>query len=350
MIRADMAYGALCAKTRALYGKRLRLSDYRHMAGLASVEDVMDYLRRTPGWTAAVGRLPERYGGGFIGRVELEAVLWEQVYAEYGGLSHYVPREDRAIMRFPVLLAEVRAILAALRRLKAGRLRETPPSFRLLAGSSLDPKALWACPGYDALAEAAKDTIYHAALLRMRPGEGEGLPDYAAAEALLRSTYFSHMYRIIHRQYAGETRAVLLRSYGEQIDLLNIIHILRLKTYFPGVDSYFAVLFPFNYRLRPDFIRALCAAPDAAGVFALLKSSPYASSFTDVDVGEVEDYYRRAFYAFNKRRLISGKPSIYTAMAYLNLKELELRALVTVIESVKYGAPYDDSFARLIGD
>ena len=350
MIRADMTYGALCAKTRALYGKRLRLADYQHMAGLESVEDVMEYLRLKPGWSAAVGHLLEQYGGGFIGRVELEAVLWDQVYTEYAGLSHYVPRSDRAIMQFPVLLAEVRAILATLRRLKAGHVKDTPVSFRLLAGSRLDPKVLWTLSDYAALTEAAKETIYHAALRRMRPAEGEALPDYAAAEALLRSTYFSHMYRVIHKQYAGETQKVLLRAYGEQIDLLNIIHILRLKTYFPGVDSYFAVLFPFNYRLRPEFIRALCAAPDAAGVFELLKGSPYASSFTDVDVGEVEDYYRRAFYSFNKRQLISGRPSIYTAMAYLNLKELELRALVTVIESVKYGAPYDDSFARLIGD
>ena len=33
MKNAEMTYGALSAKIRALYGKRLRLADYQHMAG-----------------------------------------------------------------------------------------------------------------------------------------------------------------------------------------------------------------------------------------------------------------------------------------------------------------------------
>ena len=52
-------------------------------------------------------------------------------------------------------------------------------------------------------------------------------------EAALRTAYFSHLYRIVHCQYTGRTQKVLLRALGEQIDLLNIIHVLRLKTYFP---------------------------------------------------------------------------------------------------------------------
>ena len=42
-------------------------------------------------------------------------------------------------------------------------------------------------------------------------------------------------------------------------------------------------------------------------------------------------------------------PSIYTAIAYLELKELELGVLVNVIESVKYGVPYHAEFANLVG-
>ena len=48
---------------------------------------------------------------------------------------------------------------------------------------------------------------------------------------------------------------------------------------------------------------------------------------------------------FNKRQLWRP-PSIYTAIAYLELKELELGVLVNVIESVKYGVPYH---AALVG-
>lgn len=75
-------------------------------------------------------------------------------------------------------------------------------------------------------------------------------------------------------------------------------------------------------------------------VFALLRDSPYRDCFDGVAVGAVEEYYQRAICRFNKRQLAAVPPSIYTAVAYLELKELELSVLINVIESVKYGVPY----------
>ena len=49
MIGALMTYGALTAKTKALYGKRLRTADFEHMAALGSETDVLEYLRTQPG-------------------------------------------------------------------------------------------------------------------------------------------------------------------------------------------------------------------------------------------------------------------------------------------------------------
>ena len=346
MIGSLMTYGALSTKAKALFGRRLRFGDYERMAALGSAAELLEDLQQLPGWAVATSKL--RREGGYVGRMELEAALWEQVYADYGALNHFVPREDRLLMEFPVLLAEQRAILAALRRLKANQAGEKDSPQPLFRGK-VDTELLARCTNFEELLAACRGSLYYSPLLRLRTPAPGPPPDYTAVEALLQSAYFSHMYRVIHRNYEGETRAVLLRSYGEQVDLLNIIHILRLKTYFPGETDYVSVLFPFNYRLRPELVRDLCAAPDAAGVFSLLRTSPYAQSFEDVDVTDVEDYYRRAFYRFNRRQLTQGRPCVYTAVAYLNLKQQELEMLVNVIESVKYGVPYDASFARLIG-
>ena len=64
---------------------------------------------------------------------------------------------------------------------------------------------------------------------------------------------------------------------------------------------------------------------------------------------DAEEYYRRALYTFNKHQVMAAPPSIYTAMAYLDLKELEMMVLVNVIESVKYGVPYHAALAELVG-
>ena len=93
---------------------------------------------------------------------------------------------------------------------------------------------------------------------------------------------------------------------------------LRLKTYFPQTEpeTYLRVLFPFHYRLNPDFTRALCAAPGVDDVFVLLRDSPYRDCFDGVAVGAVEEYYQRAICRFNKRQLAAVPPSIYTCLLY----------------------------------
>lgn len=338
-------YEALAAKVRAMYGKRLKMDDFEHISTLRSEREVLEYLRNHPGWKRALGQVPDME----IHRAQLETLLQNEVRQEYVALNHYVPRKDKFALSFPVMLCELDQILAVLRRLAArGKVKpevELPPDF--LLHSRLDYSALYKCTDYAGLAAAARETIYGAPLALFHPTEQTPLPDYTATEVLLRSTYYSTLYRRAARSYAGETRRVLLRALGQQVDLLNVTHILRLKKYFPGDNRYLSSLFPINYRLKPDLVRALLEAPDAEGVFSLLASSPYAAVFADRDVPSLEAYSLRTFARFNHRQLTSGAPSVYTAIAYLNLKDLAMKALINDIECVKYGVPFDPFLARL---
>lgn len=338
-------YEALAVKVRAMYGKRLRMEDYEHISTLSSETAVLDYLRTHPGWKRALASVTDTV----VDRPRLENLLLNEIREEYMALSHYVPRRDRFVLSFPVMLCELNEILAALRRLAArGHVKPAiaiPPAF--LLHSKLDYPALSRCADYNELAAAARDTIFGPPLSLFRPVDGHPLPDYTATEVLLRSTYYSALYRYSSRHYTGETRKILLRSLGQQADLLNVTHILRLKRYFPRDSRYLSSLFPFNDRLKPPFIRAMMEAPDADAVFDLLADSPYAGIFADRNVPQLEAYSLRTFARFNHRQLSSGPPSVYTAIAYLTLKDLELKALVNDIECVKYGVPFDPFLARL---
>lgn len=348
MISSYTRYGALSAKVRAMYGKRLRLADFEHMASLTDQRDVLGLLRGAHGWAAAANSLSDSQG--YVGRVELEEALDIQLDHDYESLSHFVPKGDKALVSFPMRRRELEEIMAALRRLKSGEWeheKPLPPS-----GLKIDRMALHACTDYPGLLSAVKESIYSAPLVQLKPSQAGELPDYPTAEVILQSAYYAHLYKTIHQNYGGETEKALLRSFGEQVDLLNLIHLLRVKTYFPGEDGFYSVLFPFGYKLRSDKLKLMRGAATAEDVFTLLADTPYAKAFDDLPhtASAVETYYRRAFYQLNKRQLSGGEPSVYTAVAYLNLKELELQALINVIESVKYGVRYDDSFARMVGD
>lgn len=338
-------FGALAAKVRAMYGRRLLYSDLVHMASMPDVPAVLDYLRHTS-WAPAV----EKLEGKPKARVFLEPVLRDQVREEYLRLSWFVPRDDKLLLSYPVLRAELDAIMACLRQIKAAQdLEEVPLPQRFLLHSRMDYQALASCMTYDGLIAAAEQTIYAGALRHLRPAPPQRIPDYQMAESMLRTVYFSHLSRLVERHYGGEVRQTLLRFLGTQADLQNIIHILRLKRYFPEERDHLPYLLPFHLRMDPAQLAQLFAAPTLDAAFALLRETPYAQAFGDPDVSEVEDYYRRAMCRLYRRQLTTGAPSVCTAISYLNLKDAETSVLIGVIESVNYGAPFDDRFARLIG-
>ena len=166
---------------------------------------------------------------------------------------------------------------------------------------------------------------------------------------MLVSVYYSHMFKLMAKRYTGDARKTLQSDLGVQIDLLNITHILRLKRFFPQEDNFLTILFPFYHKLKREQVRAMCAADGVDGVLALVAETPYARVFQGVELSDLDQRYREMLFRMSRRHLMLGKPSIYSAVAFLNLRELELKELVTVIETVKYQAEYDDRFAAILG-
>ena len=99
-----------------------------------------------------------------------------------------------------------------------------------------------------------------------------------------------------------------------------------MKRYFPQEDNYLPVLLPYHYKLKPQMIHAMCAAPNAEAVLELAQQTPYGRIF-DQHSGEDLNYlYTATIYRTSRRQLMMGKPSIYSAVALMNLREIELKA------------------------
>ncbi|MFQ7452087.1 MAG: hypothetical protein ACLRNQ_12430 [Flavonifractor plautii] len=114
MKNAEMTYGALSAKIRALYGKRLRADDFARLAGLKNEAELLEALRQHPGWSRALSLVPPVPGPTWAGW-RWRALCGTSLRLEYRSLSYYVPREDKPLMQFQLRAAERSALLAALR-------------------------------------------------------------------------------------------------------------------------------------------------------------------------------------------------------------------------------------------
>ena len=343
----SMRYDALAVKAKAMYGRRVHREDLLRLTGLTTIDAIAEELRQLPGWSEATAALPE---GELLTRAKLERALRDQVRREGLRLSAFAAREDRPILEFSLRRTELELILAALRRLHANLFKEVdalPSAWQ--HRTQIDPEALRRCSNFAELVEAVKRSIYYRALHRLLT-EDSSLPEYSSTEALLWSVYFKYLMELSCKRYKGDVRKMLESTVGAQMDLMNLLHALRMKRYFPETDNFLPVLVPYHYRVKPEQIHAMCTAPSLDAAMEFIDATPYAGVFRGAKMEELQDLYHTTLYKTCRRQLVMSKPSVYSAVAYLNLRELELQAVVTAVEASKYQLPLTPSFLRMLDD
>lgn len=343
----SVRYDALTVKARAMYGRRTRKEDLLRINRLTSINAIAEELRSLPGWSEATAGLPQ---GELLTRARLESALRDQVRRESLRLSVFAAREDRPMLEFPIRRTELELILSALRRLHAD-LHKADDSLSpaWLHRTQVEPDRLRTCTDFAGLVEAVSSSIYYKPLRRLL-SEEDTLPDYGSTEALLWSVYFKYLMELACKRYRGDVRRTMESSVGTQMDMMNLLHALRLKRYFPDADNFLPVLVPYHYRVKPELIHAMCTAPTLEHAMELIETTPYAATFRGAKMEQLQDLYHAALYRSSRRELTLGKPSVYSAIAYLNLRELELKAVVTAVEASKYQLPLTGSFLQSIDD
>lgn len=345
MIQATIQYGALTAKVRALYGKRLKKEDYDKMLAMKSVSELAGYLNSHPGWSNSMAGLVTQG----VRRVTLESALHMQYLNEYERIFYFIARKDKQLMRFPIYKMELETILTAIRRLYSTHTMDLHLNVSdfYKRQSKINFDLLNSCTSFSQLVSAIENSVYYKPL---RQFSSVSETNYTAVEIILQSTYFSLLQKAMNSGYKGRVKKSLINSLSMDMDLLSIIHLLRLKRYFPDSGpQIFSTAFAFRYKLKPELIRRLIEAPDYDAAYSVLLASPYRKSFAIEHPAGLEELYYMAKYRFNKRLLRTGEPSIYTAIAYLNLKEIELLNLINIIECVRYGIDPAQSKIPLIG-
>ena len=275
-----MTYGALSAKIRALYGKRLRADDFARLAGLKNEAELLEALRQHPGWSRALSLVPPAWS--YVGRVEMEGALRDELRLEYRSLSYYVPREDKPLMQFQLRAAERSALLAALRRLKTGRYaKEPPPRLRCpsACGWTRGPwppapatTSSWTPPATPST-RPCSGTCAQAGTAHCPTSPWRRPPCAPPTSPTSTASSTGSIPAAPRRYFSAPWGADRPAQHHPCAPPQNLLPQTEPETYL-------RVLFPFHYRLNPDFTRALCAAPGVDDVFALLRDSPTGTAST----------------------------------------------------------------------
>ena len=340
------SYTAVAAKVRAMYGCRMTPEDYRQLMSRQTIPEAASFLQSHPGYRRELAGM--NVSG--IHREQLENALRSTYRNEYRRIFSFLTGEDQALLRFPIYRAEKEAILTAMRRLSSQHMLEPEATWApmLAAKSHLHLPELSQATSFSQIADAARGTIYASALNRCVSADGRE-PSMAFVDNILLVTYYAHLYKILARNYEGDTKKLLKKSLDEETDLLNLVLFLRLRQHFSREDvQLYSFPLPCSPKLSQSYIQQLIGAESYDAALELVKSGPYGALFRSSQPAGLEAYLYIMQYRFNRRQLRAAQPTIYTPIAYLGLKEIELRNIISIIECIRYGAA-PQRYITLIG-
>ena len=335
MLKSRMEYGAMSAKVLTMYGRLLKDEDWRRLYDCRSAGDIYSFLRGHPGWSTAMTALPPSPTPQM-----LELTIDKALFTDFEKLYNFSSLADKEYFKFFINKLEYEYILSAIVEKDPG---ETLPRSAAITDfmhmhSSVDLDALAQAKNFAAVLSAVKGSIYERPLSDMKPDPATGMPSYWEAGVVLENTYFKAMFSFLTKRYKGSGAKQLREMIGTEADLLNIISIIRLQRSFPAsLEKADELLIPVSYRLKPDFCHALENARSEAEAFELLKRSPFASSFENVDPANLEALYYRTMDRLCRKLVKPAEPDIGVPQAYLILRELECKKLMRVVETVGFG-------------
>lgn len=340
-----MKYSGLDTKTKAIYGKRLRSEDYKNIINMKSIQEIASYLKKHPGYSDALKESAE-YS---IHREELEVHLRNELTKEFARILNFTNGYDEKLLYSMVIHLETEDIMYFVRSLISPDRYDFAPRVlpEIERRSEVDFERLKKADNLPDLVEALKGTRYYYTLL---PFVKDEVLNYTGIEVALRSQYFKYIMKASEK-FVSKSDGKIIRDFlGGQADLTNFNRIIRSKRFFDvRQDSIVANLLPLTYKLDKKIINDMIAAPTWQEAYNLIYGTVYNKLFETREYDMVEQYYYKYILEESKKIMFHCQNSICIPYAYLNVKQIEIKNLITIVESVRYQVNPSAMNRHLIG-
>lgn len=328
------ASGALTAKAKAMFGKRIKPEDYQTMLQKKSVSEIASYLKNETYFSKVLEGINEKA----IHRGQLEALIRLDLFERFCSLMRYANTKDDKFYQYGIIETEIAQILACIRSFESNDkihfISKMPTYLEL--HTTIDIGALANIHSFDDLLEFLKNTEYGKILSPFRFVNIDEF-DFTACETALRNYYYGKVLGLIDNGFSGKTKQDIRDIFLTQVELENITKIYRLKKYFNAPSSEIKKLItPIYLRFSKKDLDDLIDHCDADDLFAHLEKSAYKNYTDNQRFVYIEYHTKKISYNINKRHLaFSNNPDI-VLLAYMVLSETEIQNIIDIIEGIRY--------------
>lgn len=339
MIFPYFKYASTVSKTRSLHGKLLSKNHYNEILEKKNIYDIASYLKNSTEYGAVFVNVNEN----IIHRQELEKLLKISILNDYTKLLKFLRGKPRRFLEILFLRYEIEDLKIILRILSTdqpNQLKFESLVF-LTKYSNLNRDKLLLSENITEFIENLKDTdYYHLLAPFIISEERQNLFDI---ERALDIHFFKTIMDAKDKFLSGKDKKVISNMYGIEIDVLNIFWIYRcIKFFNMPKEVILNYVIPHWYNLSKKQLVELASSKNVEELKNIVSETRYIRILKSVDGPKWETNYMHFLNRLYRKQLYGGDYSFGTFMAYLRLKEMDIKNIITIIEGIKYVLPKEE--------
>ena len=329
-----LSYSGLSTKIRAMQSKLMSEQQYKEIAQLGSVIQIVAYLKKQPGFSDLWADLDENS----LHRGDVEKLLVHTIHQNFTKLYRFANPEQRRFMALYFKRYEISVLKDCLRKVfDEGKAHLDLSLFQDFFDrhSKMDLEKLTSSSTVEELVNNLQGSEYYHPLKKLGTDYQPRIFDYGMA---LDQYYFANIWSVKEKLFKRRDLEEITKAYGNKFDMLNLQWIFRSKKYYhmDPADIY-ALLIPVHYRLSKNDIASLVEAPDEAEFRKILDTTYYKKRFPELSPENLEELYTLSLKTILETEARKYPHSVIMIYSYLYHKEHEVDRLTTAVECVRYG-------------
>lgn len=327
-----MIYSGITTKIKAMESRLLTSEDFKRIAQLETTQDFLSYLKQQAGYKDIF----QSIGDQALHRGQIEPILANALYLEYGKIYRFATNEQRKVLFFVFFRYEVSILKTCLQHVFNEKTNFDLSSFALFfkQHSRLKISELLSSKSLDEFISHLQGSDYYTLFTQLRNAGFSSLYDY---ESQLDIFYFKKIWKLKNKTLKGSSLKSTTHIIGTQIDLLNIMWIYRSKKYYDvDTGNIYATIIPCHYKLRKEQVTRLVEANNIEEFISIVSTTYYQHIGKDLTPSSLEDAYKQLMNHIYKKTKQENPYSMVPVLCFLHEKEEEIDKLTTALECIRY--------------
>ena len=342
----NKAANAMTAKTKAIYAKRLKESDYQNLLQKKSVAEIASYLKNDTYFKESLDGINEKA----LHRGQLEVIIRNDLIKRISRILKYSPLKNGGFFRIVVIQSEINLLLASIRSILSGDYQKVIIELPLIIESEIcfDIKKVANCRELSELAEIVKGTPYYDIIYKYRHTEISEF-NFVGLEQELQRHYYEEMGKLVKTSISKSSKDAIEEIFYTEVELDNISKIYRLKKYFNAPKEMIKdMITPVYSRFTKRDLEDIIDNVSADHIIDRLCETSYRNYLDDSRFMFIEHTTKMINYNLNHKHLLFSSDADLVLLTYLSLMGIEIQNIVDIIEGVRYHIPAEQIKKMLI--